>query len=85
MFRHEFLEVMILTFYAHIYVFIADDEMRLHKRAVSINHLLRVVLNFNSVVFMFYFNLMRATDYCILIIINLLTLGATFPKGSGWE
>jgi hypothetical protein len=85
MFRHEFLEVMILTFYAHIYVFIADDEMRLHKRAVSINYLLRVVLNFNSVVFMFYFNWMRVTDYFILIIINLSTLEAMFPKGSGWE
>jgi hypothetical protein len=85
MFRHEFLEVMILTFYAHIYVFIADDEMRLHKRVVSINYLLRVVLNFNSVVFMFYFNWMRVTDYFILIIINLLTLGVMFPKGSGWE
>jgi len=59
--------------------------MRLHKRAVSINYLLRVVLNFNSVVFMFYFNWMRATDYCILIIINLLTLEAMFPKGLGWE
>jgi uncharacterized ferritin-like protein (DUF455 family) len=68
----------------HIYMyFIADDEMRLHKRAVSINYLLRVVLNFNSVVFMFYFNWMRVTNYFILIIINLLTLGATFPKGSG--
>jgi hypothetical protein len=55
MFGHEFLKVMILTFYAHIYVFIADDELRLHKRAVSIEYLLRVVLNFNSVMFMFYF------------------------------
>jgi hypothetical protein len=57
---------MILTFYAHIYVFIADDELRLHKRAVSINYLLRVVLNFNSVMFMFYFNWMCVNDYCIL-------------------
>jgi hypothetical protein len=40
----------------YIYVFDADDELRLHKRAVSINYLLRVVLDFNSVVFMFYFN-----------------------------
>jgi hypothetical protein len=56
MFSHEFLRVIILTFYAHIYVFNADDELRLHERAVSINYLLRVVLNFNSVMFMFYFN-----------------------------
>jgi hypothetical protein len=29
MFRHEFLKaMMILTFYAHIYVFDADDELR---------------------------------------------------------
>jgi hypothetical protein len=34
---------------------------------------------------MFYFNWMRVTDYCILLIINLLILGATSPKGSGWE
>jgi hypothetical protein len=27
MFRHEFLEVMILTFYAHVNVFVADDEL----------------------------------------------------------
>jgi hypothetical protein len=27
MFRHEFLKVMILTFYAHVYVFDADDEL----------------------------------------------------------
>jgi len=27
MFSHEFLEVMILTLYAHIYVFDADDEL----------------------------------------------------------
>jgi hypothetical protein len=71
MFRHEFLKVMILTFYAHIYVFDADDELRLHKRAVIINYLLRVVLNFKSVIFMFYFNWMRVNDYCILLIINL--------------
>jgi hypothetical protein len=84
MFRHEFLEVMILTLYAHLYVFVADDELTLHKRAVSINYLLRVVLDFNSVVFMFYFDWMRMTDYCILLIINLLILCATSPKGSGW-
>jgi hypothetical protein len=84
MFRHEFLEVMILTFYAHVNVFVADDELRLHKRVVSINYLLRVVLDFSGVVFMFYFNWMRMTDYCILLIINLLILGATSPKGSGW-
>jgi hypothetical protein len=76
---------MILTFYEHIYVFDADDELRLHKRAVSINYLLRVVLDFNSVVFMFYVNWMRVNDYCKLLIIDLLILGATFPKGSGWE
>jgi hypothetical protein len=30
MFRHEFLKVMmILTFYAHIYVFDADDELKI--------------------------------------------------------
>jgi hypothetical protein len=68
-----------------MYVFDADDELRLHKRPVSINYLLRVVLVFNSVVFMFYSNWMRVIDYCILLIINLLILGATFPKGSGWE
>jgi hypothetical protein len=84
MFRHEFLKGMLLTFYAYKYVFDADDESRLHERAVSINYLLRVVLDFNSVVFMFYFNWMRMTDYCILLIINLLILGATSPKGSGW-
>jgi hypothetical protein len=45
MFRHEFLKVMmILTFYTHIYVFIADDELRLHKSVASIKYLLRVVL-----------------------------------------
>jgi hypothetical protein len=76
---------MILIFYAHEYVFDADDELRLYKRAVSINYLLRVVLDFNSVVFMFYFNWMRVTNYCILLIINLLILGATSPKGSGSE
>jgi hypothetical protein len=53
MFRHEFLKVMILTFYAHVYIFDAYDELRLHKRTVSINYLLRVVLDFNSVMFMF--------------------------------
>lgn len=68
-----------------MYVFDADDELGLHKRAVSINYLLRVVLDFNSVVFMFYFNWMHVIDYCILLIINLLILGATFPKGLGWE
>jgi hypothetical protein len=36
MFRHEFLEGMILTLYAHVYVFDADDELRQHKRTVSI-------------------------------------------------
>jgi hypothetical protein len=89
MFRHEFLKEMLLTFYAHIYiyiyVFVADDELRLHERAVSINYLLRVVLDFNSDVFMFYFNWMRVNDHCIQLIINLLILGITFPKGSGWE
>jgi hypothetical protein len=55
------------------------------RRFVSINYLLRVVLDFNSVVFMFYFNWMRVTDYFILLIINLLILGATSPKGSEWE
>jgi hypothetical protein len=55
------------------------------QMTVSINYLLRVVLDFNSVVFMFYFNWIRVTDYYILLIINLLILGATFPKGSGWE
>lgn len=70
-FKHEFLEVMILTLYAHIYVFDADDELWLHKRAVSIDYLLRVVLDFNSVVFMFYFNWMRVNDNCIQLIINL--------------
>jgi hypothetical protein len=43
-----------------------NDELRLHKRAISINYLLRVVLDFNSVVFVFYFNWMRVNDYCIL-------------------
>jgi hypothetical protein len=66
MFRHEFLKVMILTFYAHVYVFDANDELRLPKRAVSINYLPRVVLDFNSVMLIFYFNWMRVTDYCIL-------------------
>jgi len=66
MFRHEFLKVMILTFYEHVYVFDADDKLRLHKRAASINYLLRVVLDFNNVMFIFYFNWMRVNDYCIL-------------------
>jgi hypothetical protein len=68
MFRHEFLKVImiILTLYAHVYVFDADDELRLHKRAVSINYLLRLILDFNSVMFMFYFNWMRGNDYWIL-------------------
>jgi hypothetical protein len=50
-----------------------------------LNYLLRVVLDFNSVVFMFCFNWMRVTDYCILLIINLLILESTSLKGSGWE
>jgi hypothetical protein len=49
-----------------MYVFDADDELRLHERVVSINYLLRVVLDFNNVVFMFYFNWIRVTNYCIL-------------------
>jgi hypothetical protein len=57
---------MILTFYAHIYVFDADNELRLHKRVVTIKYLLRVVLNFNSFMFIFYFNWMRVNEYCIL-------------------
>jgi hypothetical protein len=57
---------MILTFYARIYIFDADDELRLHKRVVSIKYLLMVVLDFNRVMFMFYFNWMRVNDYCIL-------------------
>jgi hypothetical protein len=76
---------MILSFYAHVNVFNADDELRLHKRTVSINYLLRVVLDFNSVVFMFYFNWMRVNDYCIQLIINLLILESTSLKGSRWE
>jgi hypothetical protein len=44
MFKHEFLKVMILTLYAHIYVFIPDNELRLYKRVVSIKYLLRLVL-----------------------------------------
>jgi hypothetical protein len=67
MFRHEFLKkVMILTFYALMYVFVANDELRLYKRAVSIKYLLRVVLNFNSVMFMFYLNWMRVNEYCMM-------------------
>jgi hypothetical protein len=54
-----------------MYVFDADDELRLHKRDVSINYLLRVVLDFNSVVFVFYFNWMRVTNYCIQLITSL--------------
>jgi hypothetical protein len=78
MFRHEFLKEMILTFYAYIYIYVfdADDELWLHKRVVSINYLLRVVLDFNSIVFMFYFNWMCVIDHCIHLIINLLILGA---------
>jgi len=76
---------MILSFYAHVNVFNAGDELRLHKRTVSINYLLRVVLDFNSVVFMFYFNWMRVNDYCIQLIINLLILESTSLKGSRWE
>jgi hypothetical protein len=68
-----------------MYVFDVDDELRLHKRAVSINYLLRVVLDFNSVVFIFYFNCMRVNDYCIQLIINLLILESTSLKGSEWE
>jgi hypothetical protein len=34
--------------------------------AVSINYLLRVALDFNSIVLMFYFNWMFVNDYCIL-------------------
>jgi len=86
MFRHEFLKEMILTFYACIYMYLMQMmNYDCTKGAVSINYLLRVVLDFNSVVFMFYFNWMRVTGYCILLIINLLILGATSPKGSGWE
>jgi hypothetical protein len=32
MFRHKLIKVMILTFYAHVYVFDADDELRLQKK-----------------------------------------------------
>jgi hypothetical protein len=63
-----------------MYVFDADDELRQHKRAVSINYLLMVVLDFNSVVFMLYFNWMRVNDYCIQLIINLLILESTSLK-----
>jgi hypothetical protein len=38
----------------------------LKQRTVSINYLLRVVLDFNSILFMFYFNWMRVLDYCIM-------------------
>jgi hypothetical protein len=38
----------------------------LKQRTVSINYLLRVVLDFNSVMFMFYLNWMHVNDYCIL-------------------
>jgi hypothetical protein len=57
---------MVLTFYADMYVFVADDELRLHKMAVSMKYLLRVVLDFNSVMFMLYFKWMRVNNYCIL-------------------
>jgi len=84
MFRHEFLKEMLLTLYIYIYIYIfdANDELKLHKRAVSINYLPRVVLDFNSVVFMFYFNWMRVNNYCILLIIDLLILRVTSPKGT---
>jgi hypothetical protein len=87
MFRHGFLKVMILTFYAHIYVFDADNELRLHKRVVTIKYLLRVVLNFNSFMFIFYFNWMRVNEYCILWIINILLIfgNDVVPKGSDEE
>jgi hypothetical protein len=52
--------------YIYIYIYVSDDELRLPKRAASINYLLRVVLDFNSVKFMFYFNWMCVNDYCIL-------------------
>jgi hypothetical protein len=52
----------------------------LKQRTVSINYLLRVVLDFNSVVFMFYFNWMRVNDYCILLIIDLLILGVNVSQ-----
>jgi hypothetical protein len=32
MFRYEFIKEMLLIFYAHIYVFDADDELTLHKK-----------------------------------------------------
>jgi len=57
--------MIILTLYAHVYIFDADDELRLHKKVVSINYLLRLILDFNSVMFMFYFNWMCENDYCI--------------------
>jgi hypothetical protein len=41
------------------------------QRTVSINYLLKVVLDFNRDVFMFYFNWMRVNDHCIQLIINL--------------
>jgi len=50
----------------YIYVFIGDDELKLHKRAVSIKYLLRVILNFSNVIFMFYFKWMLVNGYCIL-------------------
>jgi hypothetical protein len=56
----------LLIYYAHVYAFDVDDELRLDKRAASIKYLLRVVLDFNNIVFMFYFNWMRVNDYCIL-------------------
>jgi hypothetical protein len=65
----------------HIYMYLM--QMMNCDYTKGINYLLRVILDFNSVVFMFYFNWMCVIDYCILLIINLLILGATFPKGSG--
>jgi hypothetical protein len=52
--------------YIYVIKFMFGHELRLHKRAVSIEYLLRVVLNFNSVMFLFYFNWMHVNDYCIL-------------------
>jgi hypothetical protein len=67
MFSHGFINSNDINLpHTHTYIFDADDELRLHKMAVSINYLWRVVLDFNSVVFVFYFNWMRVTDYCIL-------------------
>jgi len=63
MFRHEFLKSKDIDLLCTYYVFDAGDELRLDKKAVSI---LRVVLDFNSVMFMFYFNWMHVNNYCIL-------------------